>query len=181
MMAIFAVAAALGTTAVGAGDFLAFSLALTQGMAAVLALSKNLPPLLDALEQIDRFRPILETVPEGADVRGEAVTLGGAIRLTNVSFRYEPDGPLILDNVSLHVRPGEFVAVVGPSGSGKSTLFRLLLGFETPTEGVLAFDGRELFTLDVQEVRRQIGVVLQGARNRFPATFIPISSASPRA
>jgi ATP-binding cassette subfamily C protein len=53
---------------------------------------------------------------------------------------------------------------VGPSGSGKSTLLRLLLGFETPTTGVVAYDGRELVTLDVQEVRRQIGVVLQDAQ-----------------
>ena len=62
--------------------------------------------------------------------------------------------------------PGEFVAVVGPSGSGKSTILRLLLGFEAPTSGSVAYDGRELSTLDVQEVRRQIGVVLQDAHLR---------------
>ena len=94
------------------------------------------------------------------------IRLGGAIRLDNVSFRYTPDGPLILDSVNFQVRPGEFVAIVGPSGSGKSTLLRLLLGFETPTEGSVSYDGRELETLDIQEVRRQIGVVLQDARLR---------------
>jgi ABC-type bacteriocin/lantibiotic exporter with double-glycine peptidase domain len=73
---------------------------------------------------------------------------------------------LVLDSVNFQVRPGEFVAVVGPSGSGKSTLLRLLLGFETPTEGTVSYDGRDLVMLDVQEVRRQIGVVLQDARLR---------------
>ena len=62
------------------------------------------------------------------------------------------------------MRAGEFVAIVGSSGSGKSTILRLLLGFETPTEGVVTYDGRELSTLDVQEVRRQLGVVLQDAQ-----------------
>jgi ABC-type bacteriocin/lantibiotic exporter with double-glycine peptidase domain len=66
--------------------------------------------------------------------------------------------------VSLHIEPGEFIALVGPSGSGKSTLFRLLLGFETPEAGAIYFDGQDLTTLDIQEVRRQMGVVLQNGR-----------------
>jgi ABC-type bacteriocin/lantibiotic exporter with double-glycine peptidase domain len=83
--------------------------------------------------------------------------------LNHVSFRYpsQESGARVLDNVSLQVRPGEFVAIVGPSGSGKSTLMRLLLGFEAPDSGTVTYDGRELATLDPREVRRQIGVVLQ--------------------
>ena len=69
--------------------------------------------------------------------------------------------------MSLQVRPGEFVAIVGPSGSGKSTLMRLLLGFESPDSGTVTYDGRELATLDVREVRRQIGVVLQQVGGLF--------------
>jgi ABC-type bacteriocin/lantibiotic exporter with double-glycine peptidase domain len=122
--------------------------------------------LIDGLREFERFAPILAAAPELNLAGGELVRLGGAIRLENVSFRYTPDGPLILDSVNFQVRPGEFVAVVGPSGSGKSTLLRLLLGFETPTEGSVSYDGRDLVTLDVQEVRRQIGVVLQDARLR---------------
>jgi NHLM bacteriocin system ABC transporter peptidase/ATP-binding protein/NHLM bacteriocin system ABC transporter ATP-binding protein len=163
LMLVFLAVVGLGPPALSTGDFLAFHLALMQGVAAVIGLGKGLLPLLGGLEQYERFRPILDAAPESSEVSGEAVVLGGSIRLTNVSFRYDSDGPLILDSVSLQVRPGEFVAVVGPSGSGKSTLLRLLLGFEAPLEGVIAYDGRELFTLDIQEVRRQIGVVLQGA------------------
>jgi ATP-binding cassette subfamily C protein len=163
LMAVFAAVVGLDT-GVTAGEFLAFNLALTQGVAAVIGLSRGLLPLLNGLEQYERFQPILEASPEATGAKGGPVALGGAIRLTNVSFRYDADGPLVLDSVNLQVRPGEFVAVVGPSGSGKSTLLRLLLGFETPADGVIAYDGQELATLDVHEVRRQLGVVLQDAQ-----------------
>jgi ATP-binding cassette subfamily C protein len=170
-MAVFAAVVGLGPGAVSAGGFVAFNLALATGTAAVVGLGKTLLPLLNAIEQCERFRPILDATPEGSEARGDAVKLAGSIRLSNVSFRYDPDGPLVLDDVSLHVRPGEFVAIVGPSGSGKSTLMRLLLGFETPTEGVVAYDGRELAALDASEVRRQIGVVLQDAQ-LFPGDVL---------
>ena len=83
-----------------------------------------------------------------------------------VSFRYpgQDEGTKVLSDVSLQVRPGEFVAIIGASGSGKSTIMRLLLGFETPDAGTVTYDGRELSTLDLREVRRQIGVVLQNAQ-----------------
>jgi ATP-binding cassette subfamily C protein len=66
-----------------------------------------------------------------------------------------------IDDLTLSIKPGESVAIVGPSGSGKSTLLRLLLGFETPTNGVVLYDGRDMRNLDVLAVRRQLGVVLQ--------------------
>jgi ATP-binding cassette subfamily C protein len=67
----------------------------------------------------------------------------------------------VLDDVSLSIKPGEFVALVGGSGSGKSTLLRLLLGFEKPEGGTIYFNGQDLAGIDLGEVRRQIGVVLQ--------------------
>lgn len=70
----------------------------------------------------------------------------------------------MLDNVSLKIAPGEYVAIVGPSGSGKSSLFRLLLGFERPESGAVFYDGKSIETLDVSSVRRQLGVVLQNAK-----------------
>ncbi|PIU31374.1 MAG: hypothetical protein COT06_08520 [Syntrophobacteraceae bacterium CG07_land_8_20_14_0_80_61_8] len=115
-----------------------------------------------------RGRPLLRTGP--ADLRNAAGSAagkrspGGPLRIAqraSVCFRYAADGPLILDGVALAVEPGEFVAVVGSSGSGKSTLLRLLLGFEAPEAGTVYYDRRDLATLNVREVRRQIGVVLQ--------------------
>ena len=161
---IFAAIGKLGPSAMSTGDFLAFNMALAQGMVAAVGISRLGLPLLEAFQHYERLGPILEASPEHTVVQGESPALAGAVRLENLSFRYTSDGPLVLNSVNLQIRPGEFVAVVGPSGSGKSTLLRLLLGFETPTEGVIAFDGRELATLDVQEVRRQMGVVLQDAQ-----------------
>jgi ATP-binding cassette subfamily C protein len=88
----------------------------------------------------------------------------GEIEVSQVSFRYTVGGALILKEVSLHIQPGEFVALVGPSGSGKSTLLRLLLGFETPESGGIYYDGRDLAGLDPRAVRQQIGVVLQNGQ-----------------
>ncbi len=165
LMAVLA-SAVFGSAFRSVGEFLAFNSSLMLGVAAAAGLSKGAVSLMDGLRECERFAPILTAAPEVNEVSGEVIRLGGAIRLDNVSFRYTPEGPLILDSVNFQVRPGEFVAIVGPSGSGKSTLLRLLLGFETPTEGSVSYDGRELETLDIQEVRRQIGVVLQDARLR---------------
>jgi NHLM bacteriocin system ABC transporter peptidase/ATP-binding protein/NHLM bacteriocin system ABC transporter ATP-binding protein len=148
------------------GSFLALSIAVANVTTAVLAVCYTLLGLLDLPPLYDRIKPILEAKPEFPAAVLEPVRLGGALALGSVSFRYpgQDEGTKVLDDVSFQVRPGEFVAIVGASGSGKSTLLRLLLGFETPDTGTVTYDGRELATLDVREIRRQIGVVLQHAQ-----------------
>jgi len=69
-----------------------------------------------------------------------------------------------LDNLSLKVRSGEYLGVVGKTGCGKSTLIRVLLGFEEPETGAVYYDGHDLASLDLQSVRRQIGVCLQNGK-----------------
>src|SRR5262245_34350124 len=86
-------------------------------------------------------------------------------------FRSADDGPPILRDVSFHVDPGELVAFVGPSGSGKSTILKLLLGFEELESGSIYYDGQDLASLDILEVRRQMGVVLQSSRLFAGAIF----------
>jgi ATP-binding cassette, subfamily B, bacterial len=88
-------------------------------------------------------------------------TLTGAITLEKVSFRYNRQGPLNLEDVSVDIRPGQLVAIVGRSGAGKSTLARLLLGMYPPTSGRILYDGHDLFELDLRGVRRQLGIVMQ--------------------
>lgn len=112
----------------------------------------------------EQVRPVFRALPE---VRGGSTrpgALSGAIEARQLAFRYTEDGPLVLDDVSFRVEPGEFVAVVGASGCGKSTLLRLLIGFDRPASGEVLYDGQDLAALDQAAVRRQCGVVLQNAQ-----------------
>ena len=87
--------------------------------------------------------------------------LSGSVELNHVSFRYDADSPYILDDLSLKIRPGEYVAIVGRTGCGKSTLMRLLLGFEKPEKGAVYYDGKDIERLDLGSLRRRIGTVMQ--------------------
>ena len=122
---------------------------LTSSMG-VLAQTK---PLLDALE------PILAATPETHAGKRVLERPSGAMELSHVTFSY--GGPAVLDDLRLRIAPGDYVALVGESGCGKSTVMRLLLGFEEPCGGAVLFDGHDLRELDVQALRRHIGVVLQ--------------------
>lgn len=149
---------------ISTGMFLAFSASFTTFLYAMLDLSDALISLLHAVPLYERAKPILATLPEVSEEKAEPGELRGRIELSRVSFRYKTDGPLVLKDLSLQIHPGEFVAIVGPSGSGKSTLIRLLLGFDKPEFGTISYDGMDLAGLDVQSVRRQLGVVLQNGK-----------------
>jgi NHLM bacteriocin system ABC transporter ATP-binding protein len=153
------------------GTFIAFTAAFGQGLAAMLGLGMAATTLAQAVPLYESARPILEAVPE---VTGQAVhpgVLRGDIEVTGLSFRYHDGTSLVLDDVSLRARAGEFLALVGPSGSGKSTIMRLLLGFESPESGSIHYDDHDLASLDLQAVRRQLGVVLQTSRV-FPGSIL---------
>lgn len=154
----------LGGIEIGIGRFVAFNAAYGQFMSATLSLAAALPALLSLRPLYERAAPLLAATPENLGPRGAAHDLRGGIDVNNLVFHYQADGPAILDGVSISVRPGEFVGIVGASGSGKSTLMRVLLGFETPKSGSVFFDDQELASLDLQAVRRQMGVVLQSSR-----------------
>ncbi len=149
---------------VTAGSFVGFNAAFGQFLSAMLGMTVALVSSLNIVPIYERLRPILETLPEADEAKSDPGDLTGDIEISHVSFRYTPEGPPVLRDVSLSAKPGEFVAVVGPSGSGKSTLFRMLLGFEQPEAGAIYYEGQDLANLDVQAVRRQIGVVLQTAK-----------------
>lgn len=163
-MVLYAAVMGLGPEAITVGSFLAFNLAFVALVTAGLSTNATLVSLAGVIPTYERARPILEAPPECGDLAAEPALLAGAIAVDDLSFRYDDDGPAVLSRVNIQVRPGEFVAIVGPSGSGKSTLLRLLLGFETPTAGTVSYDGKSIATLDIRDVRRQIGVVLQTAQ-----------------
>jgi NHLM bacteriocin system ABC transporter ATP-binding protein len=146
------------------GAFLAFFAAFGQSLALIGDWATGISDSLLAIPQLTRIRPLIHSELEVAEERRSTGALSGSIELSRVSFRYEERGPLILDNITLQIASGEYVAIVGPSGSGKSTIFRLLLGFEKPAAGAIFFDGKAIGTLDVSDVRRQMGVVLQNGK-----------------
>lgn len=152
------------TGSLSTGTFLAFSVAFGIFIGGVTSLSNTLVELLDIVPLWQRTQPILHAEPEVNLTKTDPGQLSGALRVDRVSFRYQPDGPLILEDVSFEARAGEFIALVGPSGSGKSTAMRLLLGFDMPQSGGVYYDGQDLGGLDVVAVRRQFGVVLQTSR-----------------
>ena len=146
------------------GAFLAFLVAFTQLLSSTMQLSSSVSSILNVVPLYERALPILQTLPEVDENQTSPGELKGGIEVTNVSFRYTPDGPPTLHDVSFSIKPGEFVAFTGPSGSGKSTLVRLLLGFETPESGTISYDGQDVTGVDIQAVRQQIGVVMQSGR-----------------
>ena len=143
------------------GDFLVVYTVFMVFQTSVVRLGTSFSSVAAIMPALDQVQPFLAEPPE-TSVEGEFVeTLGGEIVFDHVSFQYDPDGPLILDDVSIYARPGEFIAIAGESGSGKSTLFRLALGLEEPSAGSVYYDGRDLRHLNIKQVRRQIGAVPQ--------------------
>ncbi|MFI9600296.1 NHLP bacteriocin export ABC transporter permease/ATPase subunit [Streptomyces sp. NPDC052043] len=147
-----------------AAAFLAFTTSVTMLLTSVTQLTGAFVSAVAALPLLEEIRPVLDATPEVRTASTRPGPLSGAIEARRLSFRYTDDGPLVLDDVSFQVRPGEFVAVVGPSGCGKSTLLRLLIGFDRPLSGSVLYDGQDLAALDQSAVRRQCGVVLQHAQ-----------------
>ncbi|CQR59983.1 NHLP bacteriocin export ABC transporter permease/ATPase subunit [Streptomyces leeuwenhoekii] len=147
-----------------AAAFLTFSTSVTMLLTSVTQLTGAFVSAVAALPLFEEIKPVLEATPEVRTASTRPGPLSGAIEARRLSFRYTDDGPLILDDVSFEVRPGEFVAIVGPSGCGKSTLLRLLIGFDRPLSGSVLYDGQDLAALDQSAVRRQCGVVLQHAQ-----------------
>ena len=161
---VFAMLALSSQITLSPGSFVAFYAAFGQFLSAGLHMSAAWVTIWNLLPKYERTKPILHTLPEVNETQADPGVLSGAIEVEHAYFRYAPDTPLVLQDISLTIHPGEFVAIVGKSGSGKSTLLRLLLGFETPESGEILYDGQPLEEIDVRAVRRQVGVVLQNSK-----------------
>ena len=167
------------TSSFSVGSFVSFNGAFGQFMAGVLGLVGALNTIVAVVPLYERLRPILEAPSETKADSAPPGVIGGEVRLSHATFRYNPEGPPTLDNVSLKIASGEYVAFVGASGSGKSTILRLVLGFEQPESGAVYLDGLDLATLDLRAMRRQIGVVLQSGRLQAGSIFENIVGAAP--
>ena len=155
-------------TAVSSGvpvaDYMAFTSAYGMVSGALLALGSAAVQGMAIKPFLEMARPLLEEVPELSERRHAVGRVSGGIEMDHVTFSYGEGRPPILKDLSLKIRPGQYVGVVGRTGCGKSTLLRLLLGFEEPQTGAVYYDGRDLSTLDLRSLRRNIGVVLQDGK-----------------
>ncbi len=161
------------------GSFIAFNAAFGTFLAAGLEMGTVVLSVIQIIPLYERARPILETLPEVDNERADPGELTGDIEMTHISFRYDQGGSLTLNDISFHVRPGEFAAFVGPSGAGKSTILRLLLGFETPEAGSIYYSGQDFNSLDAQNVRGQMGVVIQNSQVLPGTVFQNIVGSAP--
>jgi ATP-binding cassette subfamily B protein len=165
------------------GQLVAFGI-LTRGLTTPFAtLAAMWDRLQDMVNSVEQVNDIIDTPPESAETpAGDEVVLHrlqGHVRFDGVSFRYEEDGPEILQGVTFECYPGQHVAIVGPSGSGKSTLVKLLLGFYRATDGRVSVDGFNIDDVWLPSLRRQVGVVLQEAYLFRGAIRANITQGSP--
>nr|MBQ6739747.1 ATP-binding cassette domain-containing protein [Synergistaceae bacterium] len=146
---------------ISANNYFAFNTGWAMIIASLNIFSIAALQIVQAAPMLDMLEPILTAEPELADNKKVLSKLSGNIELNNVSFRYAANMPLIINNLSLKIRAGEYVAIVGATGCGKSTLMRLLLGFEKPSEGAVYYDDNDINSIDLKSLRRMIGVVTQ--------------------
>lgn len=144
------------------GDFLAYNSAFLTFSAAIFDLNNTVMQVVQIVPYVKRTKVILEEKQEILQSKSSPGRLTGDIRLDHITFGYDPKSAPIIKDVSIQVKPHEMIGIVGPSGSGKSTLIRLILGFETPQGGAVYYNGKDLSHLNINEVRTQMGVVLQG-------------------
>lgn len=146
---------------VSVADYYAFNTAYGMVSGAFMSLAGITQTIANIKPILEMVKPIMDTVPEVSEGKQVITRLSGGIELNNVSFRYNETMPNVVDNLSLKIRPGQYIAFVGETGCGKSTLMRIMLGFETPQKGAVYYDGKDLSSIDLKSLRRRIGTVMQ--------------------
>lgn len=164
---------------VSVADYYAFNTAYGMVSGAFMSLAGMATTIAGIKPILDMVKPILDAQPEVSEGKRVIERLSGGIELNNISFRYSENMPLIVDNLSLKIRPGQYVALVGATGCGKSTLMRLMLGFETPQKGAVYYDGKDIAKVDLKSLRRKIGVVMQNGKLFSGDIFSNITISAP--
>jgi len=148
--------------AITLGDLVMFNAYLAMLAAPMVQIVNIGTQLSEAMAGLERTHELLQMPIEDADPRRThaAPAIAGEIEFEGVSFAYA-GGPEVLHDISFTARPGTMTALVGPSGSGKSTIIGLAAAFYTPAAGIVRLDGQDLATLQLDDFRRRLGVVLQ--------------------
>ena len=145
-------------------DYFAFNCAYAIASAAFFNFTVIMSAVADARSQIENIGLFFEAAPEISPEKEILAQISGDIELSHVSFRYCDDMPNVIDDLSLKIKPGQYVALVGKTGCGKSTLMRLMLGFEKPQKGSVYFDNNSIDKIDLKSLRQKIGVVMQDGK-----------------
>ena len=169
---------ALGTD-INAADYYSFNTAYGMVMGAFQSMAGIAVIIAQIRATLEMAEPIMQAEPEVAEDKEVVTRLSGGIELSHVSFRYNESTPYIVDDMSLKIRSGQYVAIVGKTGCGKSTLMRLLLGFEKPDKGAIYYDGKDMSKLDLKSLRRRIGVVMQNGKLILGSIFENVAIACP--
>jgi len=163
----------------GVADYYAFNTAYGMVSGAFMSLTGIVSTIANIKPVLEMAKPLMDAVPEVSEGKRVIEKLSGGIELNNVSFRYNENMPMVIDDLTLKIRPGQYVAIVGSTGCGKSTLMRLMLGFEKPLRGSVYYDGKDLNTIDLRSLRRRIGVVLQNGKLFQGDIFSNITISAP--
>jgi len=164
---------------ISVSDYMAFNASYGLATGAIMSLAAVATTIASIKPTLDMAKPIMDTEPETSVGKKMIERLSGAIDINNVSFRYSDDMPLVLDDISLKIVRGQYVAIVGPSGCGKSTLLRLLLGFEEPHKGAVYYDSHDMKSIDLKSLRRSIGCVIQNGTLMSGSIFDNITISAP--
>jgi len=173
---IFSVSASAG---VAVAEYMAFSASFgllsgaMMSLATITSSASSISPILDLA------KPMMEAEPEVSVGKKMMSRLSGSIEINHLSFRYNENMPDVLDDLSLKINRGQYVAVVGASGCGKSTLLRLLLGFETPDKGAIYYDGHDVKSVDLKSLRKSIGCVIQNSKLMTGSIYENITVSAP--
>ena len=168
------------STGVAESQYYAFNAAYGRVIGAFSALAGIAVSVASVRPVLEMAEPILKAEPETATEKQPVEQISGHIEMSHVTFRYDDNMPYVLNDLSLNIRPGEYVAIVGRTGCGKSTLVRLLLGFEKPQRGAVFYDQHDLEGLDPRSLRKHIGVVIQNGQLFQGDIFSNISISAPR-
>ncbi|MBQ1525722.1 MAG: ATP-binding cassette domain-containing protein [Lachnospiraceae bacterium] len=145
-------------------EYYAFNTAYGMVAGAFMSLSGIALTAANIRPIFEMAQPLLKTEPEISGDKEILTRISGGLEINNLSFSYDDASPLILDDISFKIKPGQYIAIVGKTGCGKSTLVRLLLGFEKPDRGGIYYDGRDICSVDLKSLRRNIGVVTQNGK-----------------
>ena len=177
LVLFYFVAAQAGTTT---ANYMAFNSAYGMVAGSFASLTSLAAAIAEFRPMLTMIKPLLQTEPEIETSHTAPASISGKISLSHVSFRYDPSGPMLVDDLCLDIEPGDYVAIVGGTGCGKSTVMRLMLGFEKPEKGAVYYDGIDLSTINLRSLRQKTGTVLQNGQLLQGSIFSNLAVAHPQ-